>query len=43
MSGAAFPEPGAEWLVGGSTFLAHPQGKEAAMTELRRSLTEGPP
>jgi len=33
---------GAEWLVAGSAILAHPEGKKAAVTELRRSLTGGP-
>jgi ribulose-phosphate 3-epimerase len=33
---------GAEWLVAGSAILAHPEGKKAAVTELRRSLSEGP-
>jgi ribulose-phosphate 3-epimerase len=32
-------EAGAEWLVAGSAILAHPEGKKAAVTELRRSLT----
>jgi ribulose-phosphate 3-epimerase len=32
---------GAEWLVAGSAILAHPEGKKAAVNELRRSLTEG--
>lgn len=35
-------EAGAEWLVAGSAILAHPEGKKAAVTELRRSLSEGP-
>ena len=34
-------EAGAEWLVAGSAILAHPEGKKAAVTELRRSLTTG--
>lgn len=34
-------EAGAEWLVAGSAILAHPEGKKAAVTELRRSLTRG--
>jgi ribulose-phosphate 3-epimerase len=33
---------GAEWLVAGSAILAHPEGKKAAVAELRRSLTEVP-
>jgi ribulose-phosphate 3-epimerase len=33
---------GAEWLVAGSAILAHPDGKKAAVAELRRSLAEGP-
>lgn len=33
---------GAEWLVAGSAILAHPEGKKAAVTELRRSLSERP-
>jgi ribulose-phosphate 3-epimerase len=33
---------GAEWLVAGSAILAHPDGKKAAVAELRRSLTEVP-
>jgi len=33
---------GAEWLVAGSAILAHPEGKKAAVAELRRSLTEAP-
>jgi ribulose-phosphate 3-epimerase len=33
---------GAEWLVAGSAILAHPEGKKAAVAELRRSLTETP-
>jgi ribulose-phosphate 3-epimerase len=32
-------EAGAEWLVAGSAILAHPEGKKAAVTELRRALT----
>ena len=35
-------EAGAEWLVAGSAILAHSEGKKAAVTELRRSLSEGP-
>jgi ribulose-phosphate 3-epimerase len=35
-------EAGAEWLVAGSAILAHPEGKKAAVTELRRSLTQEP-
>lgn len=33
---------GAEWLVAGSAILAHPDGKKAAVAELRRSLAEDP-
>ena len=33
---------GAEWLVAGSAILAHPEGKKAAVDELRRALTAGP-
>ena len=33
---------GAQWLVAGSAILAHPEGKKAAVAELRRSLTEAP-
>jgi ribulose-phosphate 3-epimerase len=33
---------GAEWLVAGSAILAYPEGKKAAVTELRRSLAEEP-
>jgi ribulose-phosphate 3-epimerase len=36
-------EAGAEWLVAGSAILAHPEGKRAAVTELRRALAEAPP
>jgi ribulose-phosphate 3-epimerase len=35
-------EAGAEWLVAGSAILTHPDGKKAAVAELRRSLTEVP-
>jgi ribulose-phosphate 3-epimerase len=35
-------EAGAEWLVAGSAILAHPDGKRAAVAELRRSLSEEP-
>ena len=35
-------EAGAEWLVAGSAILAHPEGKKAAVTELRHALTKAP-
>ncbi len=33
---------GAEWLVAGSAILAHPEGKKAAVAELRRALAAAP-
>jgi ribulose-phosphate 3-epimerase len=36
-------EAGAERLVAGSAILAHPEGKRAAVTELRHALAEAPP